>query len=247
MIAVAALLVALGVLAGVGRAVFLEDLVTRLDPVRTRILQAAGIQDPHAESRAAIGRQVDSRYVQNPRVGRFHVIGGSVYLLFGLLQFSSRIRRRTIRYHRWAGRALVVTGLAMAIAGVYFGIRFPYAGLAEIIPVTTFGALFVIALASGFVAIRRGEVVRHRLWMTRAFAIGVGISVVRLVAGAADLVLTPLGWMAGEIFVLSLWAGWGLSVVAAELWLRRLPYQAIGDPGDIAVGTASPSHKLMSN
>jgi uncharacterized membrane protein len=221
MIAVAALLVVVGVLSSVGRAVFVEDLITRADPARTWIIQRAGIRDPRAESRAEILRQVDGRYAQNPRVARFHVIGGAAYLLFGLLQFSSRVRRRNIRYHRWAGRALVATGLAMAIAGLYFGIRFPYAGLAEIIPVTTFGALFVFALGRGFVAIRRRDIARHRVWMTRAFAIGAGISVVRLVAPGADFVFTPIGWTPGEIFVLSLWSGWGVSIVAAELWLRR--------------------------
>lgn len=57
-----------------------------------------------------------------------HVILGAGYLVFGLLQFSSALRRRYLAYHRWAGRLLVTIGIVMALAGMYFGLVMPFRG-----------------------------------------------------------------------------------------------------------------------
>jgi hypothetical protein len=37
-----------------------------------------------------------------------------------------------------------------------------------------FGSGMVLSVVLGFIAIRRGDMIRHRAWMTRAYAIGLG-------------------------------------------------------------------------
>jgi len=81
------------------------------------------------------------------------------------------------------------------------------------------GGLF-LALARAVAAIRAGRVAAHREWMIRAFAVALGISTVRLVAAALDLVVSPYGVPLAPLFVASLWIGWGVTVAAAELWIR---------------------------
>ena len=211
----------LGAISGIARAVFIDDLVARVEPVRIPIFAAFGLQDPHGFGRPELVKTVDSRFAQNAAVTYTHVLLGAGYLIFGLLQFSGGIRRRYLAYHRWAGRALVIVGIVMGLAGMYFGLVMPVGGRAEAFVVALFGVLFLFALVRGFVAIRRRDRETHRTWMTRAFGIGLGITTVRLVAGPLDLIMTPMGYSTPAIFVTSLWLGWGLTLLGTEWWLYR--------------------------
>jgi hypothetical protein len=71
------------------------------------------------------------------------------------------------------------------------------------------------------VAIRRGEVGRHREWMLRAYALAAGISIVRLVDAALDLAFAPFGMSPATMFVISIWLGWIITGGAAEFWIAR--------------------------
>jgi uncharacterized membrane protein len=213
------LLVLIGVTSSVARAVFVDDLVARAEPLRARIMAAVGLDDPLAAERAQIGVRIDGRFGAHRTATYLHVVLGAAFLLFAPLQLSARVRNRHRALHRWSGRGLVLTGVIMAVSGLYFGLFIPYAGAAERIVVGTFGALFLAALSIAFVAIRHGEVARHRRWMIRAFAIALGIATVRVAAAALDLTLAPAGVATETIFVLSLWIGWGTTLGAAELWL----------------------------
>src|SRR5688572_29882923 len=108
-----------------------------------------------------------------------HVVGGSVFLSLGLLQFSPRIRRN-LRFHRRSGYFLVVLAVLAGATGVWLGVVAPFSS-AERVPSAAAGAIFLIAPGIAIAAIRRGDVARHRDWMIRFFAVGIGIVVIRLV------------------------------------------------------------------
>jgi hypothetical protein len=214
-------LAAVGIASGLARGFFVQDLVARVDPHRTRAFAIARIHDPFADNRHELVQQVDGRFAANPSRTRLHVLTGAVFLLFAPLQLSRRIRVRWPDYHRWSGRLLVVMALVSAIPGFYFGLAVPFAGNGERVPIALFGALFVFAIVRAWVAIRRKNVLLHREWMIRAVALALAVSTVRLLALMLDALLTPRAFSPHAIFVLSLWAGWGLTLGAAELWLRH--------------------------
>lgn len=162
----------------------------------------------------------DRRYAAHPFLTMLHVLPGAVFLMLAPLQFSSRVRSRHIQFHRWSGRILVLTSFVVVLPALYFGLVMPYGGPGEARAIALFGGLFLVAVARAFVAIRRGNVVRHREWMIRAFAIALGISTVRVVMIVFDIALTPVGFRPPEVFVVSIWAGWAISLGAAELWIR---------------------------
>jgi hypothetical protein len=56
--------------------------------------------------------------------------------------------------------------------------------------------------------------------MIRVFAIAIAISTVRVVAGVLDVALTPAGFRPPDLFVVSLWTGWVITLGVAELWIR---------------------------
>jgi len=215
-----ALLVLVGMGATIGRGVFHADFATRADPVRQQVLAALHREDPLASKRPEELDRFDGRFAADPFVTMLHILPGGLFLILAPLQFSSRIRSRHIRFHRWSGRILVGAAIVTAPAGLYFGLLMPYGGLGEATATVFFGGLFVFSVGRAFVAIRRGQVARHREWMIRAFAIAIGISTVRVVGTAFDIVLTPAGLPPPEVFALSLWTGWTVTLAAGELWIR---------------------------
>lgn len=211
---------AVGVVAAFGRWRFRSDFASRADPVRQRVFAALEIHDPFSNQRSAELDRFDERFADNPSATVLHVVPGGVFLILAPLQFSSWLRGRYPRIHRWSGRLLIAGGIVFTLTGLYFGLLMPYGGFGEVSAIVVFASLFLLALGQGFVAIRRGQVARHREWMIRAFAIAVGVGTVRVVAGILDLALTPAGLAPTSLFALSLWTGWTVSLVAAETWVR---------------------------
>ena len=216
----AGLLVLLGVAAAVGRGVFRPDLATRAEPFRQQLLYAFHQSDPYVLQRAEELHRFDSRFAAHPLVALLHVVPGGIFLTFALFQFSTSVRSRYPQFHRWSGRVLVLVAFVAGLSAFYFGLLMPYGGPSEAIATALFGGLFLAAISRAFIAIRRHQVARHREWMIRAFAIAIGISTVRVVGAVFDVTLTPAGIRPPEIFVLSIWVGWAITLGAAEVWVR---------------------------
>jgi len=176
--------------------------------------------DPFALERPVELARVDGRFAAHPLLTLVHVLLGGFFLLVAPLQFSARIRTRHIQFHRWSGRILLPAVVVSVLAGLYFGIFIPYGGPGEAAAIALFGGLFLVAICRAFLAIRRHQVARHREWMIRVFAIAIAISTVRVVAVVLDVALTPAGFRPPELFVLSLWTGWVITLGVAELWIR---------------------------
>lgn len=210
----------LGIAAALGRGIFVADFVTRAEPYRQQLFDSLRRDDPHVRQRSEEVARFDSRFAAHPFLTLLHVVPGGVLLILAPFQFSSRVRSRYIEFHRWSGRVLVPVAFATGLSALYFGLLMPYGGLAEAIAIALFGGLFLAAISRAFVAIRRHQVARHREWMIRAFAIAIGISTVRVVGAVLDVALTPAGLRPRDIFVLSVWTGWVLTLGAAELWIQ---------------------------
>jgi uncharacterized membrane protein len=220
-IAVGVVVVA-GQFAAIGRSVRPADWTTILDTYRTQLFAAVDLVDPLQANRQAEAARVDSRYAAHPITTYAHTVLGSIFLLLAPLQFSRTIRNRYRRFHRWSGRTLLGLGAIIAISGFYFGVVVPFAGVPEALTILLFGSLFVVSGVKAFAAIRRGDVAKHREWMIRALGVAFGVATVRLVGGPIDLALAPSGLIGPRlIFVLAVWAGWLLSVGAAEIWIAR--------------------------
>jgi hypothetical protein len=175
-----------------------------------------------------LGREIAESAVnlnENPRVTLWHIVPGALVLLLAPFQFSRRLRASHPSVHRWNGRMVLVLVAASGLAGMYLGLARPYGGAWESAATSLFGAVFFLAGARGFLAIRARQVARHREWMIRMFAVAVGISVIRVV-GVASVFITGTDGIGRDSFALSLWLGWLLTLAVAELWIRRTR----GDP-----------------
>jgi len=223
-------LVMIGVGSVLGRGMFIDDFAARIEPGRQWFMETLDRDDPLAVERAADIAWLDRRFAAHPLATWLHILPGGAFLLLAPLQFSSQIRRRHIRIHRWSGRLLLVAAIVMAVPAFYFGTLMPYGGLGEAVAIATFGSLFLLAIGQGYIAIRRRQVARHREWMIRVFALALAISTVRIIMGVLDYALTPAGYSPRWIFVISVWTGWIITLGAAELWIRHTRPRALPFP-----------------
>lgn len=83
-----------------------------------------------------------------------------------------------------------------------------------------FGWAMAASIVLGLVAIRKRDVVRHRAWIMRAYAIGMG-------AGTQAVVHLPwflVAGVPGELArALLMGAGWAINLAVAEWIIRRGP------------------------
>ena len=221
MIVLVAVLVLVGVISGIARTFMPATLGERAEPMRLRLLHALHRDDSYADVRAAEIRRVEGRFAAHPAVIFLHALSGTLFLMLAPLQLMPNFRARHVVLHRRSGVMLVAIGFVMSCTGLYFGVLHPAAGRGEALVIAIVSALFLWSLARAVIAIRNRRSPAHRRWMIRAFAVAIGISTVRIIAMTADLLLTPIGFTLVEIFVLSLWLGWGVTLAAAELWIRR--------------------------
>jgi hypothetical protein len=139
----------------------------------------------------------------------------------GAFQFAPGFRRRRPGWHRAAGRLLVLCGLAAGLSGLWMTQFYPlYPNLqAELLYGfrMLFGSAMVVSIALGLAAILRRDIMRHRAWMIRGYAIG---------QGAGTQAVTFLLWLL--IFgtpndltkELLMGASWVINLAVAE-WIIR--------------------------
>lgn len=163
-----------------------------------------------------------------PIVG--HVAGGAVALLLGPTQFVPALRRRgRAGFHRWAGRAYMVS---IAVGGV-FGLWMAFLAFGGIVARLGFGALSVAWLTTGYVAyrhIRAGERSAHRRWMVRNYALTFAAVTLRLWIGVS----MGLGMELEIAYPVIAWLAWVPNLLLVEWLLRWRPRTVLDDGGTIA-------------
>jgi len=95
-----------------------------------------------------------------------HTLSGVIALLIGPIQFSSRIRKRHLKFHRVLGRLYVIAVYIGAATGVALAMGRP--GL----PGTSMqAAAWVVCTTAAFITARNRQIPQHRQWMARSYAV----------------------------------------------------------------------------
>jgi len=151
-----------------------------------------------------------------------HIVCAVLYAVLGAFQFSASLRLRHPRWHRTAGRVLVILGLAVAFTALWmtqFYPRHPGNGELAYLFRLAFGSGMAASIVLGFAAIRRGDITRHRAWMTRAYALALGAGT-QVFTGAFGEAVLGGGELATDLM---LGAGWGINLAVAEYVVHRRP------------------------
>lgn len=143
-----------------------------------------------------------------------HVSGGLIALGVGPWQLSARLRARRLTLHRWMGRVYVVAVTVGGLGGLVLS-RTSQEGLVTHLGFGTLAVVWMFATLRGYRAIRRGDDVTHRAWMTRSFALTFAAVTLRIIL--------PLEQAFGLSFHVAYqvvsWACWVPNLLIAE-WLN---------------------------
>ncbi len=210
-------------LALIGSAVAARRMA-HLVPIAVRGYHPPGVtSNPVAAQFAAL----DDLFAHYPILTLIHIVPGLLFMLLGPLQFSSTIRARHLRWHRWSGRVLVVCGVVIGISALVMSLGMPaIGGFNQAAATTLFASFFLFALCKAFWYIRRREIPLHREWMIRAFSIGIAVATIRPIVGMFFATSRFSGLTPHEFFGIAFWIGFVLHLIAAEAWIHAtLPQQ----------------------
>ena len=165
----------------------------------------------------------NARFFASPLPVVLHILAAAVYALLGAFQFAPNFRRRRPGWHRVAGRLLVPCGLLVGLSGLWMTLSYPWPdgdGALLYAFRLLFGSAMVVSIILGFAAIRRGDVRRHRAWMTRGYALGLGAGTQALTLAAGEVIVGPPGETSRALLM---GAGWAINLAVAEWAIRRRP------------------------
>jgi len=95
-----------------------------------------------------------------------HTVAGTLALVIGPLNFSSRLRQRRLRLHRILGRVYVVSVFVGSFTGIALAAGRP--GL----PGTSMqAAAWLVCTTAALIAARNRQITQHRQWMARSYAV----------------------------------------------------------------------------
>lgn len=153
-----------------------------------------------------------------------HVLAGAAFGIAGPMNLALALRRRFGRLHRATGRIFVCAGLVLGLTAFSLLLsvepqRTPVIDIAR----GVFGIALLVTLAMAIIAIRARDIPRHRAWMIRTYAIGMG-------SGTGALVLIPIYLVTGapptglsSDVILVTW--WVLTIGFAEWVIYRITAQ----------------------
>lgn len=151
-----------------------------------------------------------------------HIFAGMVCITAALVQFSSYILKKRKAIHVWAGRTYVFVVLFIgAPTGLYMSF-FAKGGMAERALFVFMALLWFYSTFKGFQTILKGNVLAHKLWMIRSYAMAMTAVTFRVY----HILFYISGWGHLENYEISLWISVIGNIAAAEwiIWRANKNY-----------------------
>lgn len=108
-----------------------------------------------------------------------HIAGGATAIVLGAFQLNARLRTRFLPAHRWLGRTYVVAVCAGGIAGFILALS-STGGLVTHFGFGLMAICWVSSTLNAYRHIRAGDVLLHRAWMLRSYALTLAAVTLRI-------------------------------------------------------------------
>jgi len=95
-----------------------------------------------------------------------HTLSGTIALLAGPFQFSTRFRQRHLQFHRVLGRIYVVCVFVGSFTGIALA-----AGRPGFPGTSMQAAAWMVCTTAAFITARNRQITVHRQWMARSYAV----------------------------------------------------------------------------
>ena len=158
-------------------------------------------------------------YLATPIPIVLHIVAGIIFNLLCPFQFVPAFRQRWPGWHRWSGRLLIIAGVLVGLTGLWMNHLFPqYGGVLKYPGIVVNSVGILISLGIALRVILAGDIQRHRIWMMRAVAFGLGPATQRLF-------ILPFFFIYGLpndlVIGLVIWLGFLLNLAVVEWVLLR--------------------------
>jgi uncharacterized membrane protein len=159
------------------------------------------------------------RYTAHPWQTLAHTATGVVFSVLGPLQFAAPVRRRFPLAHRISGRIFLPLAILNGIAAFLMTLSFPVWGAMQNFAIAlTASVLMVFCFVYAFVLVRKRQFARHREWMMRGFALGLGVALFRV---GLDTLLPAIGMEDfNQRWDVVMATSFPITLICAELWIR---------------------------
>lgn len=164
---------------------------------------------------------LDSGFARHTALTFVHILPGALFLGLAPLQFASRFRQISLKFHRRLGTLLVICALIIGVSALLMSFKMNIGGPNETAATTLFAIVFLICLGKAYLYARSRQIERHREWMIRTFGVGLGVATTRPIVGMffAARRMTP-----HEFFGIAFWLGFTITFMAAEAWIDYTRY-----------------------
>jgi uncharacterized membrane protein len=146
-----------------------------------------------------------------------HIVTGSIVLIAGVLQLSTRLRLRFPALHRSLGKTYVLVVLLCAAPSGLVMAFYANGGFAA---GSAFGILAILwwyFTWRGLHFARKKEWHIHREFMLRSFTLTFSAVTLRLYS----FIFALAGFRGESVYILVAWLCWVPSIMGAEIWIRK--------------------------
>lgn len=146
-----------------------------------------------------------------------HIFAGAVCIFTSLIQFSRYILKRSKAIHRWSGKVYVFVVLFLAApTGLYMSF-FAKGSIWERSLFLFMAISWFITTLYGFTTIHKKNILAHKIWMIRSYAMAMTAVTFRIY----HIIFYLLDWNHLENYELSLW----ISVIGNMLFAEWIIYR----------------------
>ena len=155
-----------------------------------------------------------------PTAISLHLGGGIVAIITGAFQLNSRLRSKYLSAHRCLGRLYVLAVIIGGIAGFVLALN-SFGGIVTHFGFGLMAVFWVAATLNAYRKIRKGNVVEHRAWMLRSYALTLAGVTLRLYLGLS----TVAGFAFSVSYPVISWLCWIPNLMIVEWFIRTKSYQ----------------------
>lgn len=146
-----------------------------------------------------------------------HIAAGAICILTALIQFSYYILKKRKAIHRWSGKLYVLVVLLLAAPTGFYMSFFAKGSFWERMLFMFMAVTWFITTLYGFTTIHKKNVLAHKIWMMRSYAMAMTAVTFRVY----HIIFYLLDWGHLENYELSLW----ISVIGNMLFAEWIIYR----------------------
>lgn len=156
-----------------------------------------------------------------------HVLLATVIAFGGVLQMIPQIRERAPGFHRWNGRAFMLTALTGAVSGLWMTwvrrVGVSGGNTLGLDAISLDAVLIIVCCAVAWVLVRQRRIQLHRRWALRLFMVANGVWFLRLGVMGWYVLTGGIGMtdnLDGPVNIVIDFASYLLPLAVLELYLR---------------------------